>query len=199
VITDAFGTPKFNIPIKQFDEINEYEDFFPGHVDGIQFYLGSNTGLVHTWTDTNVINGHRYFYAVSAYDHGSIEKEILPAETSKFVTMDRGGRVITAKNVITVVPDAPSIGYVPAPEKRDVYPIVTPVGTGSLSIRNLDPSKIPDANVYRIFFQDTRMNGIDDDNDWSPDSHDVGIDGCSDYFENGSGGCNDYVDPGAVY
>jgi len=198
VITDAFGTPKFNIPIKQFDEINEYEDFFPGHVDGIQFYLGSNTGLVHTWTDTNVINGHRYFYAVSAYDHGSIEKEILPAETSKFVTMDRGGRVITAKNVITVVPDAPSIGYVPAPEKRDVYPIVTPVGTGSLSIRNLDPSKIPDANVYRIFFQDTRMNGIDDDNDWSPDSHDVGIDGCSDYFENGSGGCNAYVNPGAV-
>ena len=58
-------------------KINEYEDFFPGHVDGIQFYLGNNNGLVHSWTDTNVINGHRYFYAVTAYDHGSIEKEML--------------------------------------------------------------------------------------------------------------------------
>jgi len=197
VITDAFGSPKFNIPIKQFDLINEYEDFYPGHVDGIQFYLGNNNGLVHTWTDTNVINGHRYFYAVSAYDHGSIEKQILPAETSKFVTMDRGGRVITARNVITVVPDAPSNGYIPAPEKRDVYPIATTEGTGSMSVRVLDPSKIPDANVYRVFFQDTRMNGIDDDSDWSPDTHDVGVDGCQDYFENGDGGCNTFANPGA--
>ena len=197
VVTDAFGTAKFNIPIKQFDEINEFEDFYPGHVDGIQFYLGSNTGLVHTWTDTNVINGHRYFYAVTAYDHGSIEKEILPAETSKFVTLDKGGNVITAKNVVTVVPDAPSLGYVDAPLEKEVYPITTPVGTGSMKIRNLDPSKIPDSNIYRIFFKDTRMNLIDDDGDWSADSHDVGIDGCSDYFEDGFGGCNTFANPGA--
>ncbi len=197
VITDAFGTAKFNIPIKQFDEINEYEDFFPGHVDGIQFYLGSNTGLVHSWKDTNVINGHRYFYAVTAYDHGSLEKEILPAETSKFVTLDRGGNVITSKNVITVVPDAPSIGYIEAPKEKEVYSITTPVGTGSMKIRNLDPSKIPADNIYRIFFKDTRMNGVDDDGDWSADTHDVGIDGCTDYFEDGLGGCNEFADPGS--
>ena len=199
VITDAFGTQKFNIPIKQFDVVNEYEGFYPGHVDGVQFYLGENNGLVHTWTDTNVINGHRYFYAVTAYDHGSIEKEILPAETSKFVTMDRGGNVITAKNVISTVPDAPSVGYVPAPVDREVYSISDPpVGTGSIDVRSLDPSKIRDANVYRIFFKDTRMNGIDDDGDWSADMHDVGIDGCADYFEDGTGGCNDYANPGAL-
>ena len=197
VITDAFGTAKFNIPIKQFDEINEYEGFYPGHVDGIQFYLGSNTGLVHSWTDTNIINGHRYFYAVTAYDHGSIEKEILPAETSKFVTMDRGGNVITAKNVIAVVPDAPAIGHIDAPQEKDVYPITTPVGTGSMKIRTLDPSKIPDNNIYRIFFKDTRMNMVDDDGDWAADTHDVGTDGCSDYFEDGFGGCNDFANPGA--
>ena len=197
VVTDAFGTAKFNIPIKQFDQVNEYEDFYPGHVDGIQFYLGNNNGLVHTWTDTNVLNGHRYFYAVTAYDHGSIEKEILPAETSKFVTMDRGGNVITAKNVIAAVPDAPSIGHIDAPKEKSVYPIVTPVGTGSMKIRNIDPSKIPDENYYQIFFKDTRMNEIDDDGDWSADTHDVGIDGCADHYEDGFGGCNDLEDPGA--
>ena len=197
VITDAFGTQKFNIPIKQFDMVNEFEGFYPGHVDGVQFYLGENNGLVHSWTDTNVINGHRYFYAVTAYDHGSIEKEILPAETSKFVTMDRGGNVITAKNVISAVPDAPVIGYVAAPKDREVYPITNPVGTGSIDVRSLDPSKIRDANIYRIFFKDTRMNGIDDDGDWSADTHDVGSDGCSDYFEDGMGGCNDFANPGS--
>ena len=39
------------------------------------------------------------------------------------------------------------------------------------------------------------MNMVDDDGDWSPDSHDVGIDGCSDYYENGDGGCNDFANP----
>ena len=41
------------------------------------------------------------------------------------------------------------------------------------------------------------MNRIDDDGDWSADSHDVGIDGCSDYFEDGLGGCNSFANPGA--
>lgn len=191
VVTDAFGTAKFNIPIKQYDQINEYEGFFPGHVDGIQFYLGSNDGLVHSWTDTNVINGHRYFYAVTAYDHGSIEKEILPAETSKFVTMDRGGNIITGKNVISVIPDAPALGYIPAPDEKFVYPVATPIGTGTLKVKTIDPSKIPDNNTYRIYFKDTKMNGIDDDGDWSVEIHDVGSDGCSDSFEDGFGGCND--------
>ena len=195
VVTDAFGTAKFNIPIKQYDKVNEYQDFYPGHVDGIQFYLGNNSGLVHSWTDTNVINGHRYFYAVTAYDHGSIVKEILPAETSKFVTMNRGGKVITAKNVIAVIPDAPAIGYVDAPKEKDVYPVSTPVGTGTMKINNIDPSKIPDNNIYQIYFKDTRMNMVDDDGDWSADSHDVGLDGCTDYFEDGLGGCNDYANP----
>lgn len=193
VVTDAFGTAKFNIPIKQYDQVNEFQGFFPGHVDGIQFYLGNNTGLAHSWRDTNVINGHRYFYALTAYDHGSIEKEILPAETSKFVTMDRGGNVITARNVTSVVPNAPSLGYIPAPEEQQIYPIATPVGTGSMRIQTIDPSKIPEDNIYRIHFQDTRMNLFDDDGDWSPDSHDVGLDGCSDYYEDGYGGCNNII------
>ena len=199
VVSDAFGSPKFNVPIKQYDLDNEHEGFFPGHVDGIQYYLGKNSGLVHTWTDTNVLNGHQYFYAVSAYDHGSVEKEILPAETSKFVTMDRGGNVTTAKNVIAVTPDAPSVGYVAPPKSKDIYSISGFHGTGTLSVSSLDPSVISDGNIYQIHFKDSRTNGVDDDGDWDPDSHDVGIDGCIDLFEDGNGGCqaaeNSAIDP----
>ncbi len=197
-VTDAFGSPKFNLPIKQFDLDDEYSGFFSQGIDGTQFYLGKNTGLVHTWTDTSVLNGHRYFYAVTAYDHGDESKSILPAESSKFVTVDRGGRIQTAINVVAVVPDAPAAGYTAPPPEETIYPVNDPHGTGSLTLRNLDPSQIPTGHVYRIYFKDTRQNGIDDDGDWIPywdipngiwDStetfKDYGLDGQPDSSESG--------------
>ena len=41
VITDAFGTAKFNIPIKQFDQINEFYliKMLLLHVVNVQFHL----------------------------------------------------------------------------------------------------------------------------------------------------------------
>ena len=188
-ITDAFGSIKFNVPIKQFDQINEHEGFFPGSIDGVQFYLGNNNGLVHTWTDSNVINGHQYFYAVTAYDHGSAEKEILPAETSKFVTIDKGGNVNSAKNVIAVTPDAPAAGYQPPPSERDVYSVNFPHGTGNIRLSVVDPTLLPDGLNYQIHFKDSRNNGFDDDNDWNIITDDIGSDGCADEYEDGSGGC----------
>ena len=121
---------------------------------------------MHTWTDSNVINGHRYFYAVTAYDHGSIEKEILPAETSKFVTIDKGGNVNSAKNVIAVTPDAPAAGYQAPPPRRDVYSVNLPHGTGNIRLSVVDPTLLPDGLNYQIHFKDSRNNGFDDDNDW---------------------------------
>ncbi len=165
-ITDAFGSHKFNVPEKQFDLVNEHEGFFPIDIDGVLYNLGDNTGLVHAWTDTNVLNGHRYYYAVTAYDHGNLEKEILPAETSKFVTIDKGGNIQTAQNVISVIPEAHAAGYIIPPEHEDVYPIHDPIGTGRISLTNLDPAKIPANRNYRIYFKDSRLNGLDDDGDW---------------------------------
>ncbi len=198
MVTDAFGSPKFNVPVKQYDLDNEYSDFFPGDVDGIKFFLGNNTGLVHAWTDSNVINGHRYFYAVTSYDHGHEEKEILPAESSKFVTIDKGGNVQTAINVISVIPDAPAAGFIPPEPEEDVKPVGKVRGTGSITLNNLDPSKIPSGRVYRIYFKDSHLNGLDDDFDWIPywdtpngiwDTtevfFDVGLDGISDSLETG--------------
>ena len=189
-ITDAYGSSKFNVPLKQFDKINEHEGFFPGNIDGIQFFLGNNTGLVHSWTDTNVINGHRYFYAVTAYDHGSVEKEILPAETSKFVTLDAGGNINSAKNVISVIPDAPVLGYEPPESKRTIYPIGLSHGTGSIQLQTIDPTLIPNGNIYQIHFKDSRTNGIDDDGDWNINIDDIGEDNCPDAYELGNGDCN---------
>ncbi|MBC8215051.1 MAG: hypothetical protein H8E64_00865 [Candidatus Marinimicrobia bacterium] len=165
-ITDAFGSHKFNVAEKQFDLVNEYEGFFPIDIDGILYDLGDNSGLVHAWTDTNVLNGHRYYYAVTAYDHGNLDKEILPAETSKFVTIDKSGKIQTAQNVISIVPEAHAAGYVIPPANEEVYPLHKPRGTGSIVLNNIDPSQIPENHNYQIYFKDSRLNGLDDDGDW---------------------------------
>ena len=40
-------------------------------VEGVAYWLGDDTGITHTWTDTTVTNGQEYYYAVTAYDFGS--------------------------------------------------------------------------------------------------------------------------------
>lgn len=198
-ITDAYGSHKFDIPIKQYDLDNDHSGFFPIDIDGILFNLGENSGLVHSWTDTTVMNGHRYFYAVTAYDHGDIEKEIIPAETSKFVTIDKSGNVQTATNVVSVIPDAPSAGYVVPPQDEEVYPIHKSRGTGSITLKNLDPAKIPSGHVYQINFKDSRLNGLDDDGDWVSvdDLYSNGIwDSSEVYYDFGLDGLPETVDEG---
>ena len=39
-------------------------------VEGVAYWLGDDTGLTHTWIDTTVTNGQKYYYAVCAYDYG---------------------------------------------------------------------------------------------------------------------------------
>ena len=34
-------------------------------VEGVAYYLGNDTGITHTWTDTTVTNGQQYYYAVT--------------------------------------------------------------------------------------------------------------------------------------
>ncbi|MFQ5631252.1 MAG: hypothetical protein ACE5I1_20970, partial [bacterium] len=82
-ITDAFGTEVFMVPVAQFDRVDEWSGLHPitEPTNGAAFDLGANTGLVQTWTDTTVMNGQKYYYAVVSYDFGSIPTEIPPTES----------------------------------------------------------------------------------------------------------------------
>ncbi|RMH76204.1 MAG: hypothetical protein D6681_21745 [Calditrichaeota bacterium] len=157
VVTNVFGSRVADVPIAQFDLVNEFTGFFP-EVDqqlGTVFYLGDNTGLVHTYTDSSVKNGFTYFYAVTAYDHGVLTEDetLFPAETSKFAAITASGGVTLGRNVVMVRPEAPVAGY--------VNPDVTPVehlegdGTGELIAEPIDPLSIRDGHTYEITFSDT--------------------------------------------
>ena len=74
-ITDIFGNVVGYHPIAQFDYTEEEDIALFGHdVSGADpafpQNLGDNTGLVHTYVDSHLVNGVEYWYSVSAYDKG---------------------------------------------------------------------------------------------------------------------------------
>ena len=87
-ITDAFGSKFLFTPLEmvggasaKFDLDNEYHGLsnilYTGH--GTPYNLGNNTGLRHTFIDSNkVVNGQNYYYAVVSYDHGDEDLIIAP-------------------------------------------------------------------------------------------------------------------------
>jgi len=90
-------------PTAQFDLINDIEGTHPVEWErGLHFDTGKNTGLVHSYTDDNLVNGITYYYAVTAYDQGSIEGNVTPLECSK---------AVDGPNVVSVVPNAPAAGF----------------------------------------------------------------------------------------
>ena len=152
-ITDGFGNVIFNVPIAQYDLIDADSGFFPIAINGVQFYLGDNTGLRHCFVDTNVENGFTYFYAVTAYDKGSVELGIPPSETPKFATVDPTGEIHTAINVVAVTPTAPAAGYVPP--SLEEFDHISGYATGEVAVEIIDPREVRDGHTYEVTFKDS--------------------------------------------
>ncbi|HPN74522.1 MAG TPA: hypothetical protein PK386_04440, partial [Candidatus Marinimicrobia bacterium] len=70
VITDAYGNTTYRKPIAQFDLQDGKKGPHQVAIYGVQFNLGEDTGLRHTYTDRDVKNGQTYYYAVVSYDYG---------------------------------------------------------------------------------------------------------------------------------
>lgn len=96
-ITDANGVPFLgqalrdkNGKLAQFDLIDSLSGFHPIEYigRGIKYNLGNNTGLVHEYVDETVKNGVKYYYAVIAYDGGSIDFGIPPTECQAVIQKD---------------------------------------------------------------------------------------------------------------
>ncbi len=153
-ITDGRGSVTYRVPLKQFDLDNEYSGYAPVHVKGIKYWLGDNTGIVNTWTDSTAKNGNTYYYAVTSYDHGMPEGGIAPTECSKFISVATSGEISKGTNVVIARPEAPSAGFVTANlENVELLPGGT--ATGSLGYEIVNPRTLKDKNTYRVVFQDT--------------------------------------------
>jgi hypothetical protein len=153
-ITDGYGGVLFRRPEAQFDLNNGIKGFASTPTQGVQFFLGTDTGLKHSWVDTNVTNGTTYYYAVTSYDHGDASAKIDPSECSKFIAVQANGETQKGANVVVVRPEAPSAGFV----KGDVKDSRITSGpnnttTASVSYKIVNSQVLKDRS-YRITFKD---------------------------------------------
>lgn len=153
-ITDGQGSVTYRKPIAQFDLDNEYEGYAEIPLKGVHFWLGTNTGLRHTFVDTNVVNGYDYYYAVTSYDHGDPEKIIPPSECTKFISVNPDGSVDKGPNVVIVRPEAPVAGFEEA-GAVDIEVSENSTTDGSVSVFTVLPEDVKDGHTYRVTFEDT--------------------------------------------
>ena len=144
-------------PIAQFDLKNGISGFTQTTVEGIAYYLGSETGLTHSFRDTTVVNGQLYYYAVCAYDYGpSIRLQnqdvftYYPSENAITVSRTPRGGTILPKNVVTVRPNPKVLGYTRA--EASAVSKTGGFGTGSVDIEVLDSKLVPENHLFKISF-----------------------------------------------
>ena len=156
-ITDGYGSARFRKPLVQFDLANGIQGYSMLDIEGVQFWLGTDTGIVNSWTDTTCVNGQTYYYAVTAFDHGSDTLGIVPSETAKYISIDKTGLVVDkGTNVGVARPEAPSAGF----QEASLSEMVLAEGgttTGNVGYEIVDATQIKDNNLYRIAFEDTAV------------------------------------------
>ncbi len=117
LITDGYGNLILKKPIFQCDKIDGITGFADyGEINGIEFYLGDDTGIQNYYIDEDVQNGRTYYYVLVAYDYGlkDVGDGIGPSENNFVIRLDETENVIDiTKNVAIVEPHQLAAGYVP--------------------------------------------------------------------------------------
>ncbi|NQT24132.1 hypothetical protein HQ585_02130 [candidate division KSB1 bacterium] len=153
-ITDGQGSVTYRKPIVQYDLDNEYQGYAEIPLKGVQFWLGTNTGLKHSYVDTTVKNGYDYYYAVTSYDHGDPAKTIAPSECTKFISINTDGSIDKGINVVIVRPEAPVAGFEEAGASV-IQASATSTTDGIVSVFTVLPDEIKDGHLYRVTFEDS--------------------------------------------
>jgi hypothetical protein len=151
-ITDGKGVPSSLNPIFQCDIVDnrsEYAEY--AHNRGSLYYLGSETGIVHHYIDTEVQNGRTYYYALVAYDYGSEELGIMPTENPVVLTVSASDEILHyGKNVQIATPHQTALGYVaPSTENEEIENLL---GDGTISPVVLSDDAVLADHRYRITF-----------------------------------------------
>lgn len=160
VLKDMFGNPApFWKPIAQFDLNDGITGKSSVDINGISFYMGDDTGLLHTWTDTTVQNGQKYYYTVRAYDKGYAPLLLAPSESNVRISIDNvtGQIKDIGPSVAIVKPEAPVAGYLP-PTVSQIN-LVAGSATGKIGYTIVDPTVVKEGHKYRVTFEDTILAG----------------------------------------
>ena len=176
-ISDAFGNPLLYEPVAQYDLVDGLVGPHPipiggtGEDDGLDlgvaYDMGTDSGLRHTFVDTNLTNGRTYYYAVVGvdkgynhdfYERGLSDKDNLapnsPTECSSIIQVDALGRpVFIDRNCAVIVPVEPAAGYM-EPRTENGLEHISGDGTGSISLQIIIPDSVRNDHTYQLVFKD---------------------------------------------
>jgi hypothetical protein len=149
-------------PIAQFDLIDEKSGFSSRTVDGVAYWLGEETGITHAWTDTNVVNGQEYYYAVTAYDYGfepgPDSLAFYPSENAITVSRTPRGGLILPQNAVRVRPNPRVPGYTAADATIATH--VRGEGTGTVVVDVVNSTEVPDGHVFKVTFANSSPDSV---------------------------------------
>ncbi len=152
-ITNAYGSKQFRTAIKIFDLEDGIKGLHPVAVNGTHFYMGEDSGLLHSFVDSTAKNGFTYYYAITSFDKGYETGEIAPSECPIRITLKGDGSVELGQNVKRVTPESPAAGFVPA--NLGKIEMVEGASTATIGYTVVDPDSILNGHVYHITFEDT--------------------------------------------
>ncbi|MEO9885578.1 MAG: hypothetical protein ABJR05_05175 [Balneola sp.] len=157
-ITDGFGNALYYTPIAIFDLDNGVSGFDSVGINGVNFNLGSDSGIQRFYVDDEeIINGKTYYYAVTSYDAGYVPAGIAPSESPIQINQGPDGSITFGVNVVQVRPTRSQAGYV-SPDKPQAT-IVQGSPGGSVNVDIIDPFELKADNLYEITFEDTLIDG----------------------------------------
>jgi hypothetical protein len=151
-IYDGNGLLVGFVPMAQFDLNNTVSGLDPVHP---HLNKGSNTGIVHRWTDENVTQGVTYWYSVTAYDRGVVDDaELNPDDWAplNYLECAKGTNPNASPNLVEVVAGKRPSNYVESDIKVEALP-----GTydnNTIIVKIVDPF-IVTGHSYSISFNDT--------------------------------------------
>ncbi len=155
-ITDGRGNGPIGNgkPIKQFDLDDDKRGFSKKTINGVAYWLGDNTGITHTWTDSTVTNGQQYYYAVCAYDFGRASDvdslAIYPSENSIPVSRTARGGLILPINAVAVRPNPRVPGFARATATNGIH--VAGTGTGAVDVAVANSDSVRGGHTYALSF-----------------------------------------------
>lgn len=160
-ITDGFGNALYYTPIATFDLDNGVSGFDSVGINGVNFNLGSDSGIQRFYVDNEeIINGKTYYYAVTSYDAGYVPAGIAPSESPIQISQGPDGSITFGVNVVQVRPFRSQAGYI-NPDSPQAT-IVQGSPGGSVNIDIIDPFELKADNLYEVTFEDTLIDGGND-------------------------------------
>jgi hypothetical protein len=154
-ITSGYGDKTAFQPVAQFDIRDGIGGFFALPFQGLQFYLGDDKGLRHSWVDTNVVNGQTYYYAVISYDRGDAAAGIYPSECTKVISRNVYGTISYDLNTGSATPRSKPAGFYDARLEGGEMNHASGPATGLVNLNFTDPLKVKNNKKYRVVFDDT--------------------------------------------